>query len=104
MPPPPVLTAFLSVQPLEPVLVFHSSDDAAYFQSHCKQGRIMSDQRSKWVFLPMPEGLLRVRTARGGDVSFDFDGHGNARRFNESIKGLGKIFQNTKDKPWWDRS
>ncbi|KAF2249561.1 hypothetical protein BU26DRAFT_319952 [Trematosphaeria pertusa] len=104
MPPPSIISSFLSVQPLEPVLVFNTVDDAAYFQTHCKQGRILPDQRSRWVFLPMPEGLLRVRTARNGDVAYEFDSHQHARAFNDSIKGLGRIFQNTHDKPIWDRT
>ncbi|KAF1958263.1 hypothetical protein CC80DRAFT_27433 [Byssothecium circinans] len=104
MPPPAIISSFLSVTPLEPVLVFHNADDAAYFQTHCKQGRILPDQRSRWVFLPMPAGLLRVRTARCGDVAYDFDTHGHARAFNDSIKGLGRIFQNTKERPEMERS
>ncbi|ORY01193.1 hypothetical protein BCR34DRAFT_668032, partial [Clohesyomyces aquaticus] len=52
MAPPQILTAFISVQPLEPVLVFSSADDAAYFQQHCRQGRILAEQNPRWVFLP----------------------------------------------------
>lgn len=101
--PPTILSAFLSVTPLEPVLVFHNSDDAIYFQSRCHQGRILPDQRSNWVFLPLPEGLLRVRKARGGDIAFDFDSNGYARRFNDSIKGMGLIYNNTPQNPRFDR-
>ncbi|KAF2183087.1 hypothetical protein K469DRAFT_584239 [Zopfia rhizophila CBS 207.26] len=104
MPPPAVVSSFLSVKPLEPVLVFNSPDDAAYFQSHCRQGRILPDQSQRWVFLPMPEGLLRVRTAKYGDVAYEFDNHRHASEFNEGVKGLGRMFQNTKDKPIWDRT
>lgn len=104
MPPPSIVTSFLSVKPLEPVLVFNTNEDAAYFQSHCRQGRILADQRLRWVFLPMPEGLLRVRTAHNGDVSYDFSTHHHAREFNESISNLGRIYQNTHDKPIRDRS
>jgi hypothetical protein len=104
MPPPPIVSSFLSVQPLEPVLVFRSSDEAAYFQSYCKQGRILPEQASKWVFLPMPTGLLRVRKAKDGDIAYDFDGHNNARKFNESIMGLGRMYANSNDNPTFDRS
>jgi hypothetical protein len=105
MSPPSILTSFLSVQPLEPVLVFSTTDDAAYFQSLCKQGRILPNpQRSKWVFLPMPDGLLRVRTAQRGDVAYDFFSHSHARAFNESVRGLGKILQNSRDRPDADRT
>lgn len=104
MPPPTIITSFLSVQPLEPVLVFDSADDAAYFQTHCcKQGRIFPDQRTR-VYLPMPEGLLRVRTAKYGDVGYDFDTNRHATVFNESIIGLGKVFQNTRERRDWDQS
>lgn len=82
----------MSIQPLEPVLVFTSDTDAALFQSRCKQGRILPTSRQYWVYLPMPEGLLRVRTARRGDVAFDFDSEKNASNFNKEIKGLGTIF------------
>ncbi|PVH97570.1 hypothetical protein DM02DRAFT_79387 [Periconia macrospinosa] len=93
MPPPVIISAFLSVVPLEPVLVFPNSDEASYFQTRCKQGRILYDQQSNWVYLPMPKGLLRVRAAARGDVAFDFDSASNARHFNDSIKNLGRIYQ-----------
>jgi hypothetical protein len=52
----------------------------------------------------MPAGLQRVRTARNGDVAFDFAHHPQAVAFNESIKNLGKIIANTRDNPYWDRT
>jgi hypothetical protein len=108
MPPPPIKSAFLSVVPSEPVLVFSTAEDAAYFQSHCRQGRIQPLPHMKWsntwVYLPMPAGLLRVRTARSGDVAFDFASSHEARDFNSSIKGVGKVFSNTKEKPYFDKS
>jgi hypothetical protein len=100
--PPTIHTAFLSVKPLEPVMVFGSSDEAFWFQDKVRQGRILADQSQKWVFLPLPEGLLRVRTAKDGDIAFDFDIPAHAGLFNQSIKGLGKVFQRTADKPKWD--
>ncbi|KAF2788116.1 hypothetical protein K505DRAFT_366759 [Melanomma pulvis-pyrius CBS 109.77] len=103
MPPPTIISSFLSVKPLEPVLVFTSADDAAYFQSHCKQGRIFPDH-ARWVYLPMPEGLKRVRTAMFGDVAFEFDSHRHAEAFNKSIKDVGKTFPNTVEKPDMDRN
>jgi len=106
MAPPTIVSAFLSARPLEPVLVFETSDDAAHFQSRLKQGRILYTERpgSRWVYLPMPDGLMRVRTAAMGDIAFEFDSRGHASAFNESIKGLGKIFPSTKDRPIWDRT
>ncbi|KAL5116412.1 hypothetical protein ACEQ8H_005648 [Pleosporales sp. CAS-2024a] len=103
MSPPSILSAFLSVQPLEPILIFSSPDDAALFQSRCKQGRILPSSRQSCVYLPMPEGLLRVRTARMGDVAFDFDTEKNARAFNASIRHLGKMFANAKGDRGWEK-
>ena len=101
---PTIQSAFLSVRPFEPVLVFKSSDEANLFQDKVRQGRILPDQSSKWLFLPLPNGLLRVRTARDGDVAFDFDGSTHAKAFNDSIKSFGRVFSKTKDKPTWDRT
>lgn len=103
MPPPSIVSAFLSVKPLEPVLVFATPEDAALFQSRCRQGRILPLARQTWVYLPMPDGLLRVRTAKMGDVALDFDTERNARDFNSSIKGLGRIFGNPRGVDGWER-
>jgi hypothetical protein len=101
--PPSIISAFISLQPLEPVLVFSSPEDAALFQSRCKQGRILPNSRQSWVYLPMPEGLLRVRTAKMGDVAFDFDHERNAKEFNSSIKSLGRIFGSPKGSNGWEK-
>jgi len=104
MPTPTIISSFLSVQPLEPVLVFHSAEDAAYFQTHCcTQGRIFPDQLTR-LYLPMPEGLLRVRTAKYGDAGYDFDTSRHATLFNESIVGLGRIYESTRERRNLDRS
>ncbi|KAF2712967.1 hypothetical protein K504DRAFT_497804 [Pleomassaria siparia CBS 279.74] len=107
MPPPAPISAFLSLQPLEPVFVFNSSEDAERFQNHLRQGRLLHNHLpgSRWVYMPMPNGLLRVRTAlmRGG-VAFDFDGAGHAREFQESILHLGKIYSNTNESPVQNRT
>ncbi|KAF2824932.1 hypothetical protein CC86DRAFT_446983 [Ophiobolus disseminans] len=103
MSPPSILSAFLSVTPLEPVLVFPSSEDAALFQSRCKQGRIISSERPNWVYLPLPPGLLRVRTAREGDVAFDFESERAAGDFDRSIKGLGRVYENPRGERGWEK-
>ncbi|KAF2024264.1 hypothetical protein EK21DRAFT_117949 [Setomelanomma holmii] len=103
MSPPSIVSAFISLKPLEPVLVFSSPEDAALFQSRCKQGRILPNARQSWVYLPMPEGLLRVRTARMGDVAFDFEHEKNARDFNGSIKSLGRIYASPKGDHGWEK-
>jgi hypothetical protein len=103
MSPPAIISAFISLQPLEPVLVFSSPDDAALFQSRCKQGRILPHSRQSWVYLPMPEGLFRVRTAKQGDVAFDFESERCARDFNTGIKSLGTIYQSPRGDTGWEK-
>ncbi|KAF1842863.1 uncharacterized protein K460DRAFT_396329, partial [Cucurbitaria berberidis CBS 394.84] len=103
MSPPSIASAFISLQPLEPVLVFFNEGDASLFQSRCKQGRILPSSRQNWVYLPMPEGLLRVRTARKGDVAFDFDSDKNANEFNKGIKSLGTIYASPRGDHGWER-
>jgi hypothetical protein len=103
MSPPTLLSAFLSITPLEPVLVFQTPDDAETFQTRCRQGRILPSSRPNWVYLPMPPGLLRVRTARKGDVAFDFTTERNAKAFNDSVRGLGRIFGNGKGESGWEK-
>ncbi|KAH7351433.1 hypothetical protein BKA66DRAFT_278279 [Pyrenochaeta sp. MPI-SDFR-AT-0127] len=100
---PQIVSAFISLQPLEPVLVFPNETDAAMFQSRCKQGRILPTARPNWVYLPLPEGLLRVRTARKGDVAFDFDTEKNATEFNKGIKSLGTIYASPKGDHGWEK-
>ncbi|KAF2738800.1 hypothetical protein EJ04DRAFT_485744 [Polyplosphaeria fusca] len=102
MPAPVIMSSFMSIKPLEPVLVFASAEDAASFQSSYRQGRIMPNHPISWVFLPMPEGLLRLRTAKNGDIAYDFDTYRHAVDFNDSIGRLGKTFQPTREKPDWD--
>jgi hypothetical protein len=104
MPAPTVLSAFMSISPLEPVLVFSSTADAELFQSRCRQGRILNNAPGRWVYLPMPAGLLRVRTARGGDVAFEFDSHRHAVAWNLSMGEVGKIFTSTKERPFVDQA
>ncbi|KAF2488416.1 hypothetical protein BU16DRAFT_532211 [Lophium mytilinum] len=103
MPAPTVLSAFMSLTPTEPVLVFASNTDAETFQSRCRQGRILSAQSGRWVYLPLPAGLQRVRTARGGDVAFEFDSNRNAAAWNLSIGEVGKIYASSKEKPRFDQ-
>ncbi|KAJ4362057.1 hypothetical protein N0V83_010999 [Neocucurbitaria cava] len=103
MSPPTVVSAFMSLQPLEPVFVFPSDADAALFQSRCKQGRILPTSRQNWVYLPLPEGLQRVRTARRGDVAFDFDSEKHAGEFNKTVKSLGAIYASPKGDHGWEK-
>lgn len=59
--------------------------------------------RQSWVYLPLPDGLVRVRTAKQGDVAFDFDSEKAAREFNESIRGLGTIYKSPVGDHGWER-
>lgn len=63
----------------------------------------MPSSRQTWVYLPMPDGLLRVRTAKMGDVAFDFDTEKNAKEFNASIKSLGKIYNSPRGDHGWEK-
>ncbi|KAF1996527.1 hypothetical protein P154DRAFT_623139 [Amniculicola lignicola CBS 123094] len=93
-PPPVIQTSFLSVRPHEPVLVFASPEEAARFQTfHCRQARTMHGQDKKWLFLPLPDGLLRVRTARHGDISYEFTSHQHAKDFNACINWQGRVYE-----------
>lgn len=63
----------------------------------------MPSSRQNWVYLPMPDGLLRVRTARQGDVAFDFGSEKHANEFNASIKSLGRIYASPKGDYGWEK-
>jgi len=91
MAPPEPRTAFLSVDPLEPVLRFRSEKDAKYYQDFNSVGRIYSEQPD-CVYLPLPTGLDSVRTARRGDVAFVFKTRADAVNF-QRISGVGTLYQ-----------
>ncbi len=96
-------SAFLSIKPLEPVLVASDPAFARQLRDHVHGGRIYSSHPT-WVYVPMPEGLLRVRKAKTGDMAFEFEHSHQARAWNEHIDKQGKIFANTYDKPNKDRN
>jgi len=95
-------TAFFSIKPPEPVLVASGIDSARYLRDNVQAGRIYSSHPT-WVYVPMPEGLLRVRTAKRGDVAFEFEHAPQARTWNENINRQGKIFENTRERPYRER-
>lgn len=103
MAPPKLLSAFISLTPTEPVLVFATSHDATHFITRCKTG-VPSRTRPWQVYLPTPPGLKRVRTTRNGDVAFDFDSEKHATGFNERIRHLGTIYANPKEEVGWERT
>src|SRR5579871_2775959 len=98
-----IVTAFFSIKPHEPVLVTLNAESARHLRDHVHGGRIYSSHPT-WVYVPMPEGLLRIRKAKGGDIVFEFEHSYQAKAWNENIDKQGKIFGNTKDKPYWDRT
>ena len=90
MTPRPV-TSFLSLTPLEPVLVFATAEDAEKFRKGCVAARRNSHEHPEWVYVPLPNGLLRVYTARLGDVGYDFRHAEEAKAFNAVIGEVGTI-------------
>jgi hypothetical protein len=86
-------TAHLNIHPLEPVLVFSTPEDAAKFQQQHKQSRILVSESRCWVFLPLPDGLKRVRTAKGGDVAFEFEKAEQAVRWNREMGEVGRRYR-----------
>jgi hypothetical protein len=97
MAPLPV-TSFLSITPLEPVLVFASEKDAHDFRANCNLARILHRRQPTWVYVPLPRDLERVYTAMRGDVCYEFHNHGAAKTFNTDIEDVGTIYndRNTK--------
>ena len=98
-----IVSAFLSAQPFEPVLVFASENDAQNFRLQCSTARINSEH-PKWVYMPMPAGLLRSRTAQRGDVAFEFGTAEQARMWNGQIKDVGTIETAVPHRPDWNRT
>jgi hypothetical protein len=89
--PPEPRTAFLSLEPLEPVLCFKNEKDAKYYQDYFNSmGRIYPEQ-ADCVYLPMPPGLVSVRTARRGDVAFVFKTSSEAQAFDRTVR-VGRIY------------
>ncbi len=87
-------SAFLSVSPMEAVLVFATPNDAWTFCSLSRAGRV-GTYRPTWVYLPLPRGLLRVRPGSRGNVAFDFARTSDAMSFQAMILGLGTIYPST---------
>jgi hypothetical protein len=50
------------------------------------------------VFVPLPQGLIRVYNTKGGDVGYEFDTHEQAKSFNHSIKDVGTIDNSSSNK------
>jgi hypothetical protein len=93
MPPPPPqpVTAFLSLDPLEPVLRFRTERDAKIYQDYYNSmGRIYPEQPD-CIYLPLPPGLVSVRTATRGDVAFVFKSVSEASAFNRMCR-VGRLY------------
>jgi hypothetical protein len=96
---PRPLTSFLSITPLEPVLVFSNEKEAQEFRAKCNTARILhAHEHPNRVYLPLPHGLDRVYTATGGDVGYEFHKHEDAKAFNISINEVGSIFNEKRNK------
>jgi hypothetical protein len=92
MSPCPV-SSFLSINPLEPVLVFPDVNEAWEFRHSCNVARILdADQHPTWVYVPLPDGVVRVYTAKHGDVAYEFRSSNEAKAFNHAIKNVGTVF------------
>ncbi|KAF2084750.1 hypothetical protein K490DRAFT_48569 [Saccharata proteae CBS 121410] len=89
--PPQPRAAFLSVHPLEPVLVFSSSAEARSYTGFNPLGRIYP-RHTDWVFLPLPENLMRVQTTRKGDIAFVFKTKQQAESWHREIGSVGRHY------------
>ncbi|KAF2437166.1 hypothetical protein EJ08DRAFT_574340, partial [Tothia fuscella] len=85
-------TAFLSVTPLEPVLVFHTAKEAKAYQEYYNSMARIYPQQPDSVYLPLPDGLVSCRTARRGDVAFVFSSTCEAAAFGRASR-VGRIYR-----------
>lgn len=85
-------SAYLSKSAQEPVLLFYSPADAAQFRALYRNGRIFDHDRAK-VYLPRPRNLVGTRVAARGDFAFVFPTREDASAWNESVYGVGKMFE-----------
>ena len=83
--------------------MFESPEAARAFQAACPLGRIYTIT-PRWVYLPLPESLLRARAARGGLMSWEFSQSQQAADFHREICSVGTVYQSTAQKPQWDHN
>jgi len=80
-------------------MVFSTTEDAENFRRDCMVGRILHiNEHGNWVFVPLPQGLVRVYTAKAGDVGYEFYTHEQAKTFNHSIKEVGTIYNSSSNR------
>jgi len=87
--------AYLSLISHEPVLVFSTNKDARNFRDKVSGGRISEDTPT-WVYMPMPRGLLMVRSSKYGEVAFDFRDAESAQEWNKEIASVGRNYAERK--------
>jgi hypothetical protein len=90
---PSPLYAFLSLNPVQPVLAFWNEHDAKNFHHGCPATtHFIHDRPHNWLYVNPPAGLSRVYKSRDGkSFVFDFKSSSEASRFNESIRTFGSL-------------
>jgi hypothetical protein len=86
--------AFLSVEPLEVVLVASDRLYAQFLSYRVTGGRLDRNSSSTRIWLPLPRDLKLVRKASKGNVVFEFKKQQSAKEFCKGLKGVGTILFN----------
>ncbi|KAI0182394.1 hypothetical protein EV127DRAFT_517820 [Xylaria flabelliformis] len=80
--------AFISLHPLEVVLVASNAIYAEWLEKRTTHGR-RSTSHPLWVYMPLPRDLTLVRPGSKGDSVLEFSNAQSAKYFYEMIAGLG---------------
>ncbi len=93
-------SAFLSIQPLEPVLVFDTPEHAKQLHSKCLYSRILHPTvHPRWVYVPLPAGLLNVFSEHD-KCGFAFTTLTDAEKFNNRVEDIGQIRESGDHNHW----
>jgi hypothetical protein len=92
-----ISTAFLSVKPLEVVLVADNHNYAKWLAYYVKDGRLDPAKDSHWVWVPLPRDLKLVRKGSEGNIVFEFDRKDSAATFLKNLGGKGFIKKGRED-------
>ncbi|OCK75632.1 hypothetical protein K432DRAFT_386058 [Lepidopterella palustris CBS 459.81] len=88
---------FLSLNPVQPVIVFPSASDASRFlaqyhsQNPSQKGAHIPLTHPHHVRLPLPNGLEYVRGAENGETTFVFKKKEEGEHWLKSLGGLGMM-------------
>jgi len=85
-------TGFLLMKPLEIVFQFDKEGDAKNFSASVKEAQL-DNKINTWVRLSVPEGLVRVYTAKKGDIGFEFNNKDHAKKWAQHLVTLGKTLE-----------